>query len=188
MTNQTPKQIAAFYHFQSVPADQLDSLNEKLEKRGEEMGLRGLVIFATEGVNGTIAGQSRESVLVWLKFASELLGFPEFQPKWSEAPEWPFKRFGVRQRPEIVTLGKPEVQPLPPRSKTHLSPTEWDNVLENEDVVVIDTRNWYEYKIGTFKKALDPKIEEFSEFSDYVAKADIPKFGNIAGMIVGAQI
>lgn len=175
MSTPNPKQIAAFYHFQSVPADQLDALSETLEKAGNDMGLRGLIIFATEGMNGTISGETREAVLEWLKFASETLGFPAFSPKWSEAPEWPFKRFGVRQRPEIVTLGKPEVQPLPPKSQTHLSPTEWDNAIDNEDVVVVDTRNWYEYKIGTFKKALDPKIEEFSEFSDYVAQSGIPK-------------
>ncbi|RYZ68556.1 MAG: hypothetical protein EOP05_16245, partial [Proteobacteria bacterium] len=118
---------------------------------------------------------TREAVYEWLAFASDLLGFPVFSPKWSEAPDFPFRRFGVRMREEIVTLGKPEVQPLPPKSKTHLSPDEWDQALAQEDVVVLDTRNWYETRIGTFKKAIDPKLEEFSEFSEYVAKAEIPK-------------
>jgi UPF0176 protein len=171
----TQKQIAAFYHFQAVPQDQLESLAQKLEAHGRDLGLKGLVIFATEGTNGTVSGETREAVIKWLDFASETLGFPKFQPKWSESPEWPFRRFGIRLREEIVTLGKPEVQPLPPKSKTHLSPNEWDEVLENEDCVVLDTRNWYETRIGTFKKAIDPKLEEFSEFSEYVAKAELPK-------------
>lgn len=169
------KQIAAFYHFQAVPADQLQALAERLETLGHDAGLVGLVIFATEGMNGTVAGETKEAVIAWLDQTSEILGFPKFNPKWSEAPEWPFRRFGVRLRDEIVTLGKPDVQPLPPKSNTHLSPTEWDNVLENEDCVVLDTRNWYETRIGTFKNAIDPKLEEFNEFGEFVSKAELPK-------------
>lgn len=170
---QTPAQIAAFYHFGPVPADQIETLRKQLEAAGTERDLRGLVIFATEGMNGTISGSDRSVVFAWLKFASELLGFPEFSPKWSEAPVAPFRRFGVRIRDEIVTLGNREVKPLNPGSKTHLSPTEWDEMMAQDDVVVLDTRNWYETRIGTFKNAIDPKIDEFSDFTEFVnAKAE----------------
>lgn len=171
----SPYAIAAFYHFQSVPAERVDALAEELENLGEEMGLRGLIIFATEGINGTISGVNQEAVNAYLKKISAILGFPELPPKWSEAPSWPFRRFRVRTREEIVTLGKPEVQPLPPKSPTHVPPEEWDRMMREEDVVVIDTRNWYETKLGKFKGALDPNIEEFSEFSAYLDKVEIPK-------------
>lgn len=162
-------QIAAFYHFGQVPptgsTDSIEALRARLEEWGGELDLKGLVIFATEGMNGTISGHDRSVVLEWLAKASDLLGFPLMTPKWSESSVKPFRRFGVRIRDEIVTLGKPEVQPLAPKSKTHLSPDEWDRTIESEDVVIIDTRNWYETRIGTFKGAIDPKIEEFSDFT-----------------------
>jgi len=168
-------QIAAFYHFAPVPADQLESLAQALESRGDEMGLKGLIIFATEGMNGTIAGRDRESVLAWLKLASETLGFPDFQPKWSEASEWPYRKFKFRLREEIVTLGKPEVQPLAPGSSTHLSPEDWNRAMNEDDCVVLDTRNWYETRIGTFKGAIDPKLNEFHEFDKYLEASDLSR-------------
>ena len=168
-------QIAAFYHFAPVPKDQLELLADTLEKAGDEMGLKGLLIFATEGLNGTISGTSREAVTSWLDLASAKLGFPKFVPKWSESEEWPYRKFKFRLRDEIVTLGKPEVQPLAPKSPTHVSPEEWDRLIETEDVVVLDTRNWYETRIGTFKGAIDPKLEEFHEFDEYLEKSDLPK-------------
>jgi UPF0176 protein len=167
-------QIAAFYHFGSVPPSNstasIEDLRAQLEEAGRTLGLRGLVIFATEGINGTICGDTQSSVEEWLAVTAKLLEFPEIPRKWSTAPSAPFRRFGVRIRDEIVTLGKPEVQPLPPGSATHLSPDDWDRMIESGDAVLLDTRNWYETRIGTFKGALDPKIEEFSEFSDYVNK------------------
>lgn len=170
-----PIQIAAFYHFGPVPASSLETLAASLESKGAELGLKGLVIFATEGMNGTISGPDRETVQAWLKIASDALGFPEFQPKWSEAPEWPFRKFKVRLRDEIVTLGKPEVQPLPPKSATHLSPEDWNRAMESEDCIVLDTRNWYETRIGTFKGAIDPKLNEFHEFDTFLEGVDLPK-------------
>lgn len=167
--------IAAFYHFQSIPPESIETLAERLEELGEKSGLHGLIILATEGINGTISGSSQEAVHRYLSQASEILGFPELPRKWSTSDNAPFRRFRVRLRDEIVTLGKPEVQPLPPKSKTHLSPEEWDKTMENEDVVVLDTRNWYETRIGKFKNALDPQLDEFRQFSDYLDRVEIPK-------------
>jgi UPF0176 protein len=172
---QSAYQIAAFYHFQSIAESELESLSTRLTDLGNELGLKGLIILAVEGMNGTVSGVSREAVVTYLTRASELLGFPVPTPKWSEAAEWPFKRFKVRLREEIVTLGKPEVQPLAPRSETHLSPEDWDQMLREEGVLVLDTRNWYEVEIGKFKGAVDPKLKEFHEFSDYLKQAEIPK-------------
>lgn len=146
-----------------------------MEKQGTSMGLKGLLIFATEGLNGTISGK-QEAIDSYLEWVRELLDFPSISRKYSESENWPFHKFKVRIREEIVTLGKPEVQPLPPKSPTHLSPEEWERVMsEEKDVLVLDTRNWYETRIGKFKGALDPNLEEFSEFPDYLTKAEIPK-------------
>jgi UPF0176 protein len=168
-------QIGAFYHFRPVPADQLQTLAQELEALGEEHGLKGLIILASEGINGTISGDNRDSVTYYLSEVSKRLGMPQFYPKWSEAPVPPFRKFKVRLREEIVTLGKPEVQPLPERSPTHLSPEQWDRAMEEENVLVLDTRNWYETRIGKFENAVDPNLDEFQEFSGYLKQADIPK-------------
>lgn len=175
--------IAAFYHFGLLPpagsSASIEDLRAKLEENGRKLGLKGLVIFATEGLNGTICGLSQALVLEWLASTSTFLGFPKLSPKWSTAPIDPFRRFGVRIRDEIVTLGNPQIQPLAPGSKTHLTPDEWDEMMASGEAVVLDTRNWYETRIGTFKGAIDPKTEEFSDFSKVVNEksqaGEIPK-------------
>jgi UPF0176 protein len=134
------------------------------------------MILATEGINGTISGEA-SALRSYLDFVSETLSFPQFTCKVSAAPKRPFHRFKVRVRPEIVTLGKPEVQPLPSGSETHLSPAQWDAMAAQKDVVMIDTRNWYETRIGKFKGALDPQLNEFHEFPEYLKSANLPKDG-----------
>lgn len=168
-------QIAAFYHFGPIPSERLNPLSAKIEKLGRAMGLRGLIILAFEGINGTISGPDRDAVTEFLVEVAAIIEFPVFTPKWSEADFPPFRKFKVRLRKEIVTLGKPEVQPLPPKSPTHLSPAEWDRCLREEDVVLLDTRNTYETRIGKFKGAIDPKIEEFQEFGRFVEESGLPK-------------
>ncbi len=167
--------VAAFYHFQPLPSLGLENLAQKLETEGESRGLRGLLIFGSEGVNGTISGESREKIDTYLTWLSHTLNFPALKAKYSFAPAWPFLRFRVRVREEIVTLGKPEVLPLSESSQTHLSPAEWDKHLANPETVCIDTRNWYETRIGKFKNAIDPKTEEFTEFPDFVKNSNIDK-------------
>jgi UPF0176 protein len=167
--------IGAFYHFQTVPESDVDSIAKALESEGVRRGLRGLVIFAAEGINGTIAGSSQESVNEWLGWASDYLNFPALNSRWTTAPEFPYRHFKVRIRSEIVTLGKPEVQPLEAKSQTHLSPEKWNEVIENEDCLLIDTRNTYESRIGSFKGAIKPPLDEFQEFADYLIEAELPK-------------
>ena len=165
-----PVEIAAFYHFQAIAEEQVSSLSTHIEAEGRLRGLRGLIILAVEGINGTICGElsALQSYLTWL---AETLKFPPFTPKMSQSASWPFHRFKVRVRNEIVTLGKPDVQPLEPFSSTHLSPEKWDEMMEADDVVVIDTRNWYETRIGKFKGAVDPGLSEFHDFPKFLSEA-----------------
>lgn len=167
--------ILAFYKFHPISAELLQAKQLELEKRGEDLGIRGLAIIGVEGLNATLCGEP-EPLRAFVNEVCAMLGLPnDVKPKESWADMPPFRRMKVKVRDEIVTLGKPEVLPLPPGSPFHLSPDEWDQAMSEEDVLVIDTRNWYETKIGKFKGALDPNIEEFVEFSDYLKKAEIPK-------------
>jgi UPF0176 protein len=166
--------IAAFYHFQTIPQEKLKELVVKLNDCASKNGTRGLIILATEGMNGTCAG-SESGLRNFLLEAAKILDFPPLSFKESHADIWPFREFKVRLRSEIVTLGKPEVQPHAPKSHTHLSPEEWDNMMEQEDVVVVDTRNTYETRIGKFQGAIDPEIREFTQFSKFMETSQIDK-------------
>lgn len=167
--------ISAFYRFFPVPTSEIEHLAAKLEELGNQLGLRGLLIFAEEGLNGTACALAQENLDKFLVEAARLLKCEPFEQNLSDAILWPYRKFDVRLRDEIVTLGKPEVQPLARNSPTHLSPADWDKAMSSEDVVVLDTRNWYETKVGKFKNALDPKIEEFSEFSGFLEQSKIEK-------------
>lgn len=126
--------------------------------------------MSTEGVNGTIAG-SLENIQTFKEILQNELG--EILFKDSTADEQPFKRFFVKIRPEIVTLGDTSV--LPEQDNSHLSPAEWNQVIENEDVVIIDTRNDYETEIGMFEGAIDPGLKKFQDFPEYVSSSGLPK-------------
>jgi UPF0176 protein len=101
---------------------------------------------------------------------------PDLFFKDSVSDKAPFRRFKVKIREEIVTTGIPEMMP-PDGKNHHLSPAEWNRVLKEEadDIVMIDTRNWYEYKIGTFKGAMNPNIEKFTDFPQYIEAQGISK-------------
>lgn len=165
--------VLTFYKFVKIAADQVPALQETLEKRGEELGLRGLMIFGTEGCNCTLSGEEAPA-RQYLEDVKRILGVDELAVKESWVSFHPFRLFKVKVREEIVTLGKPDVLPYS-HSATHLPPEEWQRVMQEEDVIVLDTRNWYETKVGKFKGALDPEIEEFHDFPEYLKKTALPK-------------
>ncbi|WP_291426685.1 rhodanese-related sulfurtransferase [Deinococcus sp.] len=154
--------VAALYQFRALsdPA----ALREDLLSLGQRLGLCGTLIVAAEGINGTVAG-SREAITGLHDFLL-VAGFGNLEYKESGASEQPFKRYKVRLKQEIVTLGVP----VAPREKvgTYLNPDEWNALIEQEDVILIDTRNRYEVKAGTFQGAIDPEIESFREFPAWV--------------------
>ncbi len=165
--------VLTFYKFKKIPQEQLTELRTKLELRGEELGLKGLMIFGSEGCNTTLSGAD-EACWQYCENVKQILDLDSLQVKECRAPQHPFRRFKVKIREEIVTLGKPEILPLGSADR-HLSPEEWHRVLSEEDVVLLDTRNWYETKMGKFKGALDPNTDEFHEFPDYLQKVALPK-------------
>ncbi|MGZ3770218.1 MAG: oxygen-dependent tRNA uridine(34) hydroxylase TrhO [Bdellovibrio sp.] len=165
--------VTTFYDFQILQNP--TAVQKDLEAKADELNVKGLIIIGTEGFNSTIAASSEQSFEAWKQFIREYFNVPNQFFKDSFSDKAPFRRFKVKIREEIVTTGIPEI--MPPKGKNHhLSPSEWNQVLKEEnDFVMIDTRNWYEYKIGTFKGALNPDIEKFTDFPEYIEQQGISK-------------
>ena len=159
--------IAAFYKFIDLaPIDRLAALRETTKSEMKERGIVGTVIFATEGVNSTICGPD-ENVDLFIEWLSVSVGTP-LTPKYSYANEPPFRKIDVKVKPEIVTLKK-EVD-ISLGAGTHVSPEDWNRIISDPEVVILDTRNDYEFRTGTFDRAINPNTEKFSELPDYVAQ------------------
>lgn len=156
--------VAAFYHFTQL--EDYQDMREPLLKKCVELGIKGSILLAKEGINSTIAG-SREgidSILAYLRSDSRLSAL---EHKESFATDLPFFRMKVLLKKEIVTLGVDGIDPTKDVG-TYVDPKDWNKLISNPDVVVLDTRNVYEYAIGTFDKAVDPNTETFREFPAFV--------------------
>lgn len=166
--------VTAFYKFKNLKAEDLASIKSQLESKAAELKVRGLVILGTEGINSTCSAADSEVLQHWQEWIKLLFQSPDIVFKNSVANKSPFHRFKVKVRKEIVTLGTPHLHP--DGKNHHLTPTEWNKVLKEEkDFVLIDTRNWYEYNIGTFKGAVNPKIDVFTEFPKFIEENNYPK-------------
>lgn len=154
--------IAALYQFLRVsfPAD----LRNRLQELSTHLRLRGTLIVADEGINGTVAGNRAAIDELHQVLLNE--GFNNMEYKESFSKDKPFKRMKVKLKHEIVTLGV-DVEPLA-QVGHYLDPEQWHAFIQQEDVVVVDTRNRYEYAAGTFKNAIDPNTETFREFPAFV--------------------
>ncbi len=156
--------IAALYQFKPVsfPTD----LQQRLLELCTQLKIIGTLIVANEGINGTVAGSRAAITELHQVLLAE--GFDRMEYKESESHEAPFKRLKIKFKEEIVTLGV-EVEPLA-QVGHYLEPEAWHDFIQQEDVLVIDTRNRYEYAAGTFQNAIDPDTETFREFPEYVEK------------------
>ena len=152
-------EIVALYHFASVANPQ--DLREKLRDVAQAAGLRGTLLIASEGVNGTLSGTSQGIAALVERIRAEP-GFEGLVGKYSQAEEMPFGRLKVRLKKEIVTMGQPEIDPT--RTGQYVAPTEWNALIAAPDVAVIDTRNRYETSIGMFNGAVDPETDSFRDF------------------------
>ena len=152
--------VAALYKF--TPFDDPASLKPGLEDVARKGGVRGTLLLAREGINGTVAGP-RAGIDAVLAHIRSLPGCADLEWKESTASEMPFTRLKVRLKREIVTMGQPDVDPTAAVG-TYVSPEDWNDLIGSEDVAVIDTRNDYEVEIGTFQGAVDPETKSFGEF------------------------
>ena len=158
--------VAALYKFAQLP--DYKELQPGLLEFCISQGLKGTLLLAEEGINGTVAGtgQAIDALLVFLKSDVRLANI---EARKSYADEMPFYRMKVRLKKEIVTLGVPSINPAK-KAGTYVAPQDWNALISDPDVVLIDTRNNYEYDIGTFQGATNPHTTNFREFPDYVRK------------------
>lgn len=170
MSTEYPIAVTSFYKFFTMTDAQVSELEAEMESLAKKMDAKGLLILGREGVNSTMSVPNEK--LEDLQKAIEKLTNQELTFKNSGSPKHPFKAFRTKVRDEIVTIARTDLVPM--GKKRHLTPEEWSKALK-EDVVVIDTRNDYEYEIGHFKGAINPDTNEFTEFPEYIKRADIPK-------------
>ncbi|WP_415894095.1 rhodanese-related sulfurtransferase [Neptuniibacter sp. PT8_73] len=158
--------VCALYKF--VTLENFEALREPLFECMQKVGVRGTLLLANEGINGTIAG-SREgidTVLGWLQ-QDDRLNPIEYKESFDTSN--PFMRTKVKLKKEIVTMG---VEGIDPKKVvgTYVKPKDWNALISDPDVVLVDTRNDYEVAIGTFENAIDPETKTFREFPQYVAE------------------
>ena len=152
--------VAAFYHFAALP--DFAVRKKELDSLCEAEGLKGTILLADEGVNGTTAG-SRGGLDKLLAHIRSWPGFAETEAKFSTANAMPFARMKVRLKKEIVALGVPGTDAANNPGE-YVDPHDWNDLISDPDVVVIDTRNDFEVALGSFPGAQDPKTPSFREF------------------------
>lgn len=157
-------EVSAFYRF--VELSGLGQLREELTRTGGKLGLCGSIILATEGINATIAGPPN-NLREFMRLLRAMPPFSGLEEKISAAQKAPFHRFKVRIKKEIVTLGVADIDPVG-CAGTYVSAEEWNELIQADDVVVIDTRNQYEVEIGRFAGAVDPGTDSFRQFPQWV--------------------
>jgi len=156
--------IATFYYFIDLP--DCEGFRELLQKQCAESDVLGTIILAAEGINATIAGPKRgvHNVLAFIRSDKRLA---EMAHRECSTERLTFHRLRIIIRPEIVTLGDPSVNPND-GAGNYVSPEDWNELISDPEVKLIDTRNDYEVELGTFKGAIDPKTTAFGEWDDYV--------------------
>jgi UPF0176 protein len=160
--------VAALYHFSTKPIDNLINLRDTLLTQGRKLELLGTLLIAPEGINGTIAG-SETNITAMVTTIQTALDIEKLQWKRAEHPSNPFYRFKVKIKKEIVTLGQ-NSDAVATKTGKYIAPKDWNNIINDPNTLVIDTRNDYETKIGTFPQAIDPKTKNFRDFPDFVQK------------------
>ncbi|MEM9717060.1 MAG: rhodanese-like domain-containing protein, partial [Pseudomonadota bacterium] len=155
--------VAALYHF--TPFEDPDALRPDLQALCDANDVKGSLLIAREGINGTIAG-TRAGIDAALAAVRVLPGCADLEHKESIAHHMPFLRMKVKLKREIVTMGQPDVDPTLKVGR-YVEAEDWNDLIQSDDVVVIDTRNDYEVALGTFEGAVDPKTKSFGEFPDW---------------------
>lgn len=174
--------IAALYKFAKLP-DYIEMQSGLLDFCIAQ-GLNGTILLAAEGINGTVAG-TRAGINALMSFLRADVRLAGIEHKESYSDEMPFDRMKVRLKKEIVTLGVPGVDPNE-KVGTYVDAKDWNALISDPDVVLIDTRNGYEYDIGTFRGAVDPHTTTFRQFPAFISKnLDPSKHKKIAMFCTG---
>ncbi len=156
--------VAALYRF--LELEDLPTIQARVKEVCTYHGIVGTILLAPEGINGTIAGENGKLADV-IDFLDAQFGIRSGELKFSSAEDRPFLKLKIRIKKEIITMRAPEANPAI-RVGTYVTPENWNTLLADPDVILLDTRNTYETAVGTFKGAVDPRIATFTEFKDYV--------------------
>ena len=162
-----PVCVAALYQF--APFEDCAWIRKELLGVCQAHAVKGTLILAQEGINGTIAG-SDSGIEAVLTRISALPGCAEIAVKFSRASSMPFRRLKIRLKQEIVTMGQPGIDPLLKVGR-YIKPQDWNHLILDPETILIDTRNGYEVEIGTFKGAINPKTESFRDFPAWFRNA-----------------
>jgi len=181
-----PCQVAAFYQFTILP--DFRDLREPLRAVCADLKLKGSVLLAHEGINGTLAGH-RDAIgelVNALRHDGLFRGrLDNLELKFSTAAAMPFRRLKIRLKKEIVTLGDVETEPNR-RVGIYVEPADWNDLIASPDTLLIDTRNVFEVAMGTFDGALNPGIKSFGQFREFAARRlDSAKHRRIAMFCTG---
>lgn len=164
--NENPYKVAALYRFVSL--EDIPALRKEVTTKANELEVCGTLLLAPEGINGTIAAFP-ENMDKFIAYLDDLFGVNQGELKYSAAAKKPFLRMKVRPKKEIITMKAPEANPNN-QVGTYVSAEDWNKIISDPEVTLVDTRNTYETRVGIFEGAIDPEIETFTEFKDYVEK------------------
>jgi UPF0176 protein len=184
MTNNADRQYVVYALYKFVTLNDYTELRDPLHNLMTKLEVRGTLLLAEEGINGTISGEqaNMDIVISWLR-ADERLADLEY--KISTHSEQPFHRTKVKLKKEIVTMGIDGVDPNQTVG-TYVEPKDWNEIISDPDTILIDTRNDYEYEIGTFKNAINPNTETFRDFPAYIEEnLDANKHKKVAMFCTG---
>ena len=157
--------VAALYKFSEIdnPLEVQISLKKILKK----LSIYGTILVGSEGINGTIAAKNEKNLNKALMHLKNLKGFNDLDIKFSDSKKNPFIRLKIKLKQEIVTIGDKSIDPTKSVGE-YVNPEDWNSLLEEENILLIDTRNDYEYSIGSFKDSINPKTQKFRDFPKWL--------------------
>ena len=161
--------VAALYKFSEIdnPLEVQISLKKILKK----LSIYGTILVGNEGINGTIAAKDEKNLTKALIYLKNLKGFNDLDIKFSDSKKNPFIRLKIKLKQEIVTIGDKSIDPTKSVGE-YVNPEDWNSLLEEENILLIDTRNDYEYSIGSFKDSINPKTQKFRDFPKWLKDQD----------------
>ena len=164
--------VAALYKFSEI--DNPLEIQISLKKTLKELSIYGTILVGSEGINGTIASEDKENLNRALIYLRGLQGFEDLDIKFSDSKKNPFIRLKIKLKDEIVSIGDKSIDPLKTVGE-YVKPKDWNSLLQEDDILLIDTRNDYEYSIGTFRDSINPKTKKFRDFPKWLKEQDFTK-------------
>ena len=164
--------VAALYKFSEI--DNPLEIQISLKKTLKELSIYGTILVGSEGINGTIAAEEKENLNRALNYLRGLKGFEDLDIKFSDSKKNPFIRLKIKLKDEIVTIGDKSIDPVKTVGE-YVKPEDWNSLLQEDNILLIDTRNDYEYSIGTFRDSINPKTKKFRDFPKWLKEQDFTK-------------